>query len=62
MITSNQVVMLIGASGALMLATGNLRRFQLSFEVKAWMLLAWLLIIVALVVIGGHLPASRFDG
>ena len=53
---------LLGLAGALMLATGNLRRFQLSFEVKAWMLLAWLLIIVALVVIGGHLPASRFDG
>ena len=62
MISNDKVVMLIGASGALMLATLNLRGFQLSFEIKAWMLLVWLLIIVALVVIAGHLPASRFDG
>jgi hypothetical protein len=57
--SSDQVVALIGASGALMLATRNLRSFQLSFEVKAWMLLVWLLIVIALVVIGGHLPTSR---
>ena len=53
MISNDQVVMLIGASGALMLATLNLRGFQLSFEIKAWMLLVWLLINGALVVGNG---------
>ena len=35
------------ATLSLMLVNRSLRRFHLSFEAKAWMALAWLLIIVA---------------
>ena len=62
MISADQVVMLAGASGALMLASNRLKGFGLGFELKIWMLLAWALIITALVLVGQHLPVGRFTG
>jgi hypothetical protein len=63
MISADQIVMLIGASAVLMLAANKVRGFGLSLETKVWIALVWALIIVALVMIGAHLPAAeRFAG
>lgn len=62
MISADQIVGLAGASAALMLASQKLGGFRLSLEIKAWMVLAWLLIIVAIMAIGAHLPPGRFGG
>ena len=55
MISGDQIAGLAAVSGALVMAGRKLSGFGMSFEVKAWMALAWVLIIVALVLIGGAL-------
>lgn len=55
MISTEQIVALAAISGSMVLAGNKLSGFGLSFETKAWMALAWALIITALVVICAHL-------
>jgi hypothetical protein len=51
------IVSLIALSGSLVLALGNLRAQNLSFETKSWMAVAWLLIISVVAFIASQFTA-----
>lgn len=53
----DSLVAAAGATAALMLANRGMRRFGMSFEMKAWMGLAWLLIIVTVMLVASALRA-----
>ncbi len=57
MIATTEPMLIILAIGCLILAFWNIRLDRLTFESKAWMAAAWLLIIGIVAFVAGHISA-----